>query len=120
MKPFTYALAFERLGLTPEDTILDLPVAYKTSEEYSYEPKNYSQEYKGEVTLRQALSESINIPAIKLTEKIGIETLLQFLKSVGITSLHETAEHYGLSLGLGSGEISLFELLQAYTIFAND
>lgn len=118
IKPFTYTLAFERLGLTPESTILDLPVAYKTQEDYSYEPKNYSQEYKWQVSLRQALSESINVPAIKLTKQLWIETLLGFLRQVGITSLKESADHYWLSLGLGSGEVSLFELLQSYSIFS--
>ena len=80
IKPFTYAIAFQKLGLTPESTILDLPVAYKTIENYAYEPKNYSQIYKGEVTMRQALSESINIPAVKLTEQIEVTTLLDFLR----------------------------------------
>lgn len=80
MKPFTYALAFEKLSFTPESTILDLPTAYKTQENYSYEPKNYSQDYKGEITLRQALSESVNIPAIKLAEQVGIPVLLDFLR----------------------------------------
>ena len=80
IKPFTYALAFEKLSFTPETTILDLPIAYKTSENYAYEPKNYSLSYKGEITLRQALSESVNVAAIKLTEQIGIKTLLEFLR----------------------------------------
>lgn len=120
IKPFTYLLAFGKLGLTPESTILDLPTAYKTSENYAYEPKNYSQDYKGEITLRQALSESINIPAVKLAERVGVPVLLDFLKQAGITSLAQSAEHYGLGLTLGDGEVSLFELLQAYTVFAND
>ncbi|MDP2104013.1 MAG: penicillin-binding transpeptidase domain-containing protein, partial [Candidatus Gracilibacteria bacterium] len=120
IKPFTYVLAFKNLGLTPEDTILDLPIAYKTSENYSYEPKNYTQDYKGEITLRRALSESINIPAVKIAEKVGVSSLLDFLRSLGITSLTKDADHYGLALTLGDGEISLFELLQAYTIFANN
>lgn len=120
IKPFTYTLAFEKLGLTPESTILDLPTAYETSEGYAYEPKNYSQDYKGEITLRQALSESVNIPAIKLAERVGTSTLLQFLRELGITSLKETAEHYGLGLTLGNGEVSLLELLQAYTIFSHE
>ncbi|MDD5376744.1 MAG: transglycosylase domain-containing protein [Candidatus Gracilibacteria bacterium] len=119
IKPFTYALAFEKLSFTPESTILDLPIAYKTSENYAYEPKNYSQSYKGEITLRQALSESVNIPAIKLTEQLGVSTLLDFLRGLGITSLTKDADHYGLGLTLGNGEVSLFELLQAYTIFTN-
>jgi penicillin-binding protein 1C len=80
IKPFTYALAFEKLGMTPESTILDLPIAYKTEENYAYEPKNYSQNYKGEITLRQALSESVNIPAIKLAEQVTVPILLGFLR----------------------------------------
>ncbi len=119
IKPFTYALAFDKLGFTPETTILDLPVAYKTSEDYAYEPKNYTQNYKGEITLRQALSESVNVPAIKIAEQVGVPTLLKFLQWLWITSLSENAEHYGLGLTLWNGEISLFELLQAYTIFTN-
>lgn len=120
IKPFTYVLAFKNLGLTPEDTILDLPIAYKTSENYSYEPKNYTQDYKGEITLRRALSESINIPAVKLTERLWVSSLLEFLRSLGITSLTRDADHYGLALTLGDGEISLYELLQAYTIFTSN
>jgi len=119
MKPFTYALAFEKLWFTPETTILDLPAAYKTQENYAYEPKNYSLSYKGEVTLRQALSESINIPAVKLAEQVGVSVILDFLRWLGITSLQKDADFYGLWLTLGNGEVSLFELLQAYTIFTN-
>lgn len=120
IKPFTYLLAFEQLGLTPEDTILDLPTGFKTQEGYTYEPKNYSQEYLGEISLRRALSESVNIPAVKLLEQIRPETLLVFLRSLGITSLTEKVDHYGLALTLGVGEVSLLELLHAYTIFSNE
>lgn len=120
IKPFTYLLAFSELGLTPESTITDLPVHYETAEGYSYEPKNYSQDYQGEVTLREALSQSINIPAIKVLELLGVDRLLSFLRSVGITSLQESSDHYGLALTLGDGEVTLFELLQAYSIFAYD
>ena len=120
IKPFTYLLAFEKFSLTPESTIVDLPIAYRTSENYAYEPKNYSQDYKGEITLRQALSESVNIPAIKLAEKVGVPALLSFLRWLGISSLQEDADHYGLWLTLGNGEVSLLELLESYTIFANN
>lgn len=119
IKPFTYALAFDKLGFTPETTILDFPIAYKTSENYAYEPKNYTLNYKGEISLRQALSESVNIPAIKLAEQIGLSSLLEFLRKAGMSSLREDVDHYGLGLTLGNGETSLYELLQAYTIFTN-
>lgn len=55
-------------------------MAYKTQEDYAYEPKNYTQNYKGEISLRQALSESVNVPAIKLAEQIGVPVLLEFLR----------------------------------------
>lgn len=120
VKPFTYALAFRELWLTPESTITDLPVQYKTAEWYSYEPKNYSSSYQGEVTLREALSQSINIPAVKVLEQVQVGNLLDFLRSLEITSLTENADHYGLALTLWDGEVTLYELLQAYSIFAYD
>ncbi len=120
IKPFTYLLAFSHLGLTPESLITDLPVQYKTAEWYSYEPKNYSQDFQWQVTLSEALSQSINVPAIKILEKIGTNTLLEFLRGIGIKSLDQTSDHYGLGLTLWDGEVTLFELLQGYSIFAYD
>ena len=120
IKPFTYALAFRDLWFSPESTITDLPVQYKTAEGYSYEPKNYSSSYQGEVTLREALSQSINIPAVKVLEQVQVGNLLDFLRSLEITSLTENADHYGLALTLWDGEVTLYELLQAYSIFAYD
>ena len=73
---------------------------YKTAEGYSYEPKNYSSSYQGEVTLREALSQSINIPAVKVLEQVQVGNLLDFLRSLEITSLTENADHYGLALTL--------------------
>ncbi|MDD5213548.1 MAG: transglycosylase domain-containing protein [Candidatus Gracilibacteria bacterium] len=120
IKPFTYYLAFKNLGLSPESKILDLPISFQTKEGYEYSPKNYDLKYHSEVSLAEALSQSINIPAVKLTQEIGVENLLEFLKKVGITSLNESAEHYGLALTLGVGEVSLYELTRAYSIFANN
>lgn len=118
LKPFIYLLAFEKFGYTPQDMIIDLPVAYETEDQTSYEPKNYSLDYQGSIRMGEALAGSVNIPAIRLTEKVGVENILSFLKKLGISSLNKPAEFYGLSLGLGTGEISLFELVQAYSLFA--
>ncbi len=96
-----------------------MPVSYKTADDYSYEPKNYSKDFKGIITYAEALAESVNIPAVTTLEKVGIQKLLDFLHTLGVQSLTDTPEHYGLSLALGSGEISLFELTQAYSIFSN-
>ncbi|MBW7954844.1 transglycosylase domain-containing protein [Candidatus Gracilibacteria bacterium] len=118
LKPFIYLLAFQDLNKTSSSTILDLPVNYKTIDGYSYEPKNYSLDYKGEISLAQSLSQSINIPAVKLLNEIGIEKFLIFLRSIKINSLNKNSDFYGLSLALGSGEVSLYELTRAYLIFA--
>ncbi|MDD3302066.1 MAG: transglycosylase domain-containing protein [Candidatus Gracilibacteria bacterium] len=120
IKPFTYVLAFKNFGYTPETTILDLPTQFQTNLGYAYNPKNYSLDYKGEVTIAEALSQSINIPALKVAEKVGVGNLLNFLRQLGITSLTKDQDYYGLALTLGVGEISLYELTRAFTIFAYD
>lgn len=120
IKPFTYVLAFRNLWYTPNTTITDLPVQFQTDLWYSYNPKNYSLDYKWEVTIAEALSQSINIPAIKVAEKVWIKPLLEFLKSLWITSLTKDENYYWLALTLWVWEISLLELTKAFTIFAND
>lgn len=118
LKPFLYAIDFKNFWKTPSSTILDLPVSYPTADGNIYEPKNYSLSFAGEVTLAEALSQSINIPAVKILNEIGINSFLRFLKTVGINSLNKDADFYGLSLALWSGEVSLYELTRAYSIFA--
>ena len=100
--------------------ILDLPTAYKTSEGYEYDPKNYSLDYKGQISIAEALSQSINIPAVKMADMVGVDTLLRFLRTVGMKSLTNDTDHYGLGLTLGNGEVSLYELTRAYGIFAHE
>lgn len=101
------------------DTILDAPAGYLTADGNPYEPKNYSLRYRGTITLAEALAGSVNVPAVKIAHEVGVETLLKFIQSLGVTSLKENADHYGLALTLGVGEISLWELLRAYTIFSD-
>lgn len=120
IKPFNYLLAFANFGIKPTDTILDLPVNYSTDKWYSYEPKNYSTKYSAEVSISDALAQSINIPAVKLLEKVWVKNLLEFLRKLWITSLNQDENFYGLALTLGVWEVSLYELIQAYNIFAND
>ena len=119
LKPFIYALAFRDLWYHPGTTILDVPINFTTSEGNIYSPKNYTLDYKWEITLAEALAQSINIPAVKLLSDIGISPFMELLASSWISSLTLPAEHYGLSLWLGSGEVSLYELTQAYSLFAH-
>lgn len=117
MKPFLYALALGA-GFTPASMILDEP--YFTAVGRGVHPiRNYSRTHYGPVTLRQALGNSLNVPAIKMAQAVGPEKLLDLLRSSGIRTLSEPASFYGEGLALGDAEISLFELAQAYTLFAN-
>ncbi len=121
IKPFTYLLSFKDLWYNPSTKILDLPVQFETKEWNSYSPKNYSLDYKWEISLAEALSQSINIPAVKLVNQIWLNRLYNFLKNdLKITSINKPAEHYWLALTLWVAEMNLYELLQAYSIFANN
>lgn len=119
MKPFTYLLGIETRGHSMSDTILDAPASYLTADGNPYEPKNYSLGYRGNISLSEALAGSVNVPAVKMAQEVGVGNLLAFVQSLGVTSLRESADHYGLALTLGVGEISLWELLRAYTVFAD-
>jgi len=119
LKPFTYLLASRDLWIKPNDTILDLPVLYKTKDDYSYEPKNYSTKFEWEVTIWEALAQSMNVPAVKILEQLWVDKLLDFLHILWIKSLTQDADHYGLALTLWDWEVSLYELIRAYSIFPN-
>jgi penicillin-binding protein 1C len=116
LKPFTYALALSH-GDTAATTVADTEVQLLTEEGNPYTPRNYDYDLHGLVRYREALANSYNIPAVKVLEKIGVETLLDFLRSAGITTLTRKPEFYGLALTLGSGEVRLLELTEAYGIF---
>jgi penicillin-binding protein 1C len=116
LKPFTYALAFTN-GMTPASTVADIESQFFTQEGNPYIPRNYDYSYHGLVRLREALANSYNITAVKVLEKVGVHTLLNFLRSLGLSTLEETPEHYGLALTLGDSEVKLLELARAYAIF---
>ena len=118
IKPLVYAAAIEK-GWKANTVIADEPVSFTTSDGFSYSPKNYDLIYHGNVTLAEALAQSLNIPAVKTLNLVGIGSFLQAAKNFGITTLNKSADHYGLSLALGSGEIKLLELANAYSVFAN-
>jgi membrane carboxypeptidase/penicillin-binding protein PbpC len=120
LKPFTYLLSFKDLWYKANTKILDLPIQFETVEWNTYAPKNYSLDYKWEVFLAQALSQSLNIPAVKLTNEIWLNRLYNFLKKLKISSLNKPADYYWLALTLWVAEMNLFELLQAYSIFTNN
>lgn len=125
IKPLTYAAAFDPARATPERPPLtaatlveDVLTSFVTREGDPYVPLNYDLEFHGPVLLRQALGSSLNIPAVKVLDYIGVETLVTLAHDLGIHSL-EAGHRYGLALTLGGGEVSLLELTRAYAAFAN-
>ncbi|MDD5041646.1 MAG: penicillin-binding protein 1C [Candidatus Peribacteraceae bacterium] len=116
LKPFTYALALSK-GDTAATTVADTTVQFLTEEGTPYVPRNYDYLEHGLVRYREALANSYNIAAVRVLERVGVPTLLSFLRSAGLTTLTRSPEYYGLALTLGDAEVRLLELAQAYGIF---
>jgi 1A family penicillin-binding protein len=118
-KPFVYATAFNK-GFTPSTVLFDTPTQFDTNCPKScYQPSNYDGRNRGPLTLRSALGQSINVPAVKLLYLVGIKDAITTARNMGIESLQD-ATRYGLSLVLGGGEVTLLEMTSAYGVFAND
>jgi len=117
-KPIVYAAAFEK-GYTPETVVFDVPTEFAVSGAESYQPQNYDNIFRGPITLREALAQSINVPAVKVLYLTGLKEALDMARRVGITTLLGPNQ-YGLTLVLGGGEVQLLELTSAYGVFAND
>jgi penicillin-binding protein 1A len=113
-KPYVYTAAIEQ-GAMPDDEILDAPVAFWTVSG-PYRPHNYDQKFEGTITLRHALAESRNIPAVKLAEHLGIKTVIGYARRFGIT---ERIPPY-LPVALGAVELTLLEHTSAFSAFPND
>ncbi len=113
-KPYVYAAAVDQ-GANPDDTILDGPVTFDTASG-PYTPHNYDEKFEGTITLRRALAQSRNIPALKLANKLGIKKVIEYAGKFGITA---KLPPY-LPLALGAGEITLIEQTSAYSVFPND
>ena len=117
LKPFVYAAAMARLGMTPATVLPDLELALPTADGV-YSPKNYDGRFHGPVLLRDALANSLNVPAVYTASRVGTEHVLELLHRAGFSSLQDSAEHYGAALALGDGEVKLSELAQAYAMLA--
>lgn len=116
LKPFLYALALE-MGWTPATLIDDSPVAQAVGSGL-HNFHNYSRTYYGPLRLREALANSLNVPAIRAIQFTGTERFLGRLRLLGFQSLAQPADFYGQGLALGDGEVSLFELVRAYAVLA--
>lgn len=115
LKPFLYAAAMEH-GFTPATQLLDVPSSFPTPDG-TYVPLDYDRRFRGPVSLRTALASSLNIPAVRTLDAIGIDTFLEMAHRAGLATLTDS-ERYGLALTLGGGEVRLLDLANAYSIFA--
>jgi penicillin-binding protein 1A len=113
-KPFVYTAAIDN-GFKPTDIVEDEPVSYPGGDGKPYQPQNYDRKFRGPVTLRRALQESVNIPAIKVLRKIGVSLVASYARRMGIKS----PMGQNLSLALGSSEVNLLDLTSAYAVLAD-
>ena len=117
LKPLLYAMALEK-GWTAATPLADLPLAEPVGHGlHTYH--NYSRTHYGVLPLRYALGNSLNTPAVRTIQFVSVERFLNGLKSMGIHSLYQHPDYYGDGLALGNGEITLLELVGAYTVLAN-
>ncbi|MBN2197581.1 penicillin-binding protein [Candidatus Wolfebacteria bacterium] len=132
LKPFAYFTAFQK-GYSPETVVFDLPTEFSSYYELCplininflnnnnlcFHPENFDGIFRGPVNLRNSLAQSINVPSVKILYLAGLNNTLENLKNFGITTLSDPSR-YGLSLVLGGGEIKLIELIEAYSVFAQE
>jgi len=132
-KPFVYATAFKK-GFTPETVLMDVPTEFNplcnpdgtpdksiagNSRIECYHPENYDGKFRGPVSLRQALAQSLNIPSVKVLYLAGVEDSIKTAEAMGITTLTNPSR-YGLSLVLGGAEVTLLEMTSAFGVFAQE
>lgn len=118
IKPIMYATAFQEKKLNPGSILLDIPTCFTQTGQEPYCPKNYDGSFKGPVTVRQALGNSLNIPAVKALRTIGIQTLMDQATKMGITTWTDPSQ-YGLSLTLGGGSVRMIDMAQAFSVLAD-
>ncbi len=113
-KPIYYTEALQQREITPVTIIRDEPTTFGTD----YQPENFDFAYRGDVTVRDALAQSLNIPSVKVMERLGVEEAVGMAQKLGMEEV-DNPDSYGLSLALGTAEVELLNLTNAYAAFAN-
>ncbi len=113
-KPIIYSAAIDK-GMTPATIIEDSQDEYESGDENAWRPKNYDNIYRGPVTMREALTNSINVVSVKILNQIGVKYAIEYAQKLGITSTLNP----NLTLALGSSSVTPLELTSAYTVFAS-
>lgn len=132
LKPFVYLAAFQK-GYSPETIVFDLPTEFSSynnicplininfndNNHLCFHPQNFDGKFRGPVNLRTALAQSINVPSVKVLYLVGLRDVLKTLHDFGINTLTDPSR-YGLSLVLGGGEVKLIEMVDAYSVLAQE
>ena len=129
-KPFAYATLFQKEldnGLTPESAVWDARTEFNPNcdginfepRKECYHPRNYDGVFRGSMSLKAALAQSINVPAVKVLYAAGVRETINLVHSFGITTLRQPPSYYGLALVLGGGEVKLLDITSAYGVFAS-
>jgi len=118
IKPIMYSTAFQLGELNPGSVLIDTQTCFTAPGQKNYCPKNYDGTFRGPVTIRSSLGNSLNIPAVKGLRIIGVEEFIKQATKMGITSWNDPSQ-YGLSLTLGGGEVRMIDLVQAFSVIAN-
>src|SRR5581483_7108421 len=122
-KPIVYVTGFEDGLITPASILQDVPTTFRSDPHCTisvcfYSPHDYDGRFRGPVTVRRALANSLNVPAVEVMSKVGVEQAVDKAKKFGITTLKDPS-NYGLSLVLGAAEVPLVEMTDVYATFAN-
>ncbi|HNQ31042.1 MAG TPA: PBP1A family penicillin-binding protein [Candidatus Woesebacteria bacterium] len=117
IKPILYAYALQR-GYTAASILEDTPTVFQISESEIYKPVNYDGRFHGRITLRNALANSYNIPAVKVLNRIGVSDFIDFARALGISTWQDPSQ-YGISLALGGGEVTMLDMAQSFGVLAN-
>ena len=117
-KPFSYVTAFHQ-GHTAQEMVMDVHSCFDDYPNPPYCPENYDRKYHGPQSFRTALTRSYNIPAVKVLNLVGVGNVIRTAHALGINTLNQDLDYYGLSLTLGGGEVWLLDMAYAYSVFAN-
>jgi penicillin-binding protein 1C len=117
LKPFVYGLAMEQLGVDAATVLPDVALRIDLPGG-AYAPSNYDERFRGPVRVREALANSLNVPAVRMAHDVGEGRVVERLRDLGFASLAEGPEHYGPGIALGDGEVTLLELANAYATLA--
>jgi penicillin-binding protein 1C len=118
LKPFLYALALERRLLTPASILDDSPL--ELSEQRGlYRPLDYDRRFRGLVSMRTALASSLNVPAVHTADLVGVDQFVEHLRALGFDSVVEEGDYYGGAVALGSADVTLWQIVNAYRTLAN-